>query len=96
MKKYLAIATLALTLGVAAKPAEAATTVAYTSGVPWGVKAAAIGVGVITMSVMLNALIVSGQQKRQLSLEEGQYAAFLPFLWVVRPLPVAAPAKKKR
>lgn len=95
MKKYLAIAAMSALVTVAAPSQQANAGVVYTGHAPWLIKAAAITVGVMTTSVMLNAIIVSNQQKRQLTLEEGQYAAFLPFLWVVRPLPPAAPARKR-
>jgi hypothetical protein len=94
MKKYVAIAALALTLGVAAKPAQAGQPVLHGAGAPWALKAAVFAVGAMTVSVMLQAIIVSNTQKRQLTLEEGQYAALLPFLWTVHPL--ALPKKKKR
>jgi opacity protein-like surface antigen len=96
MKKILAVAALAAMFAVSAKPAEAVQPYAYTHGAPWLLKAAAITVGVMTTSVMLNAIITNSQQKRPLTVEEAQYAAFLPFLWIVRPVaPPPAPARRR-
>ena len=95
MKKILAAAALAALLAVSAKPAEAAQPYAYTHNTPWLVKAAAITVGVMTTSVILNAVIVNNTQKRPLTAEEAHYAIFLPFLWVVRPVAPPAPPKRR-
>jgi hypothetical protein len=96
MKKYLMVAALAATLGVVAQPAKANEVIyARAGGTPWAVKALLVAIALGTTSVMVNAIIVSRNQKRELTPQEAHYAILAPFFWIVHPLAVQPLARKK-
>ncbi len=100
MRKWLVCAALIMALGLTMKPAAAnpATLTSPSGNVPVGLKIAVITVGVMTASVMLHAIHVSRTQNRQLTVQEAQLAAFLPFLWVFQPTvaPLVVVQSKRR
>lgn len=98
MRKWIMCAALIMALGITMKPAAASEVTLHSGRVPVELKIAVIAVGVMTASVMLNAIHVSRTQNRQLTVQEAQYAAFLPFLWVFQPTvaPIVAIQSKRR
>ena len=98
MRKWLMCAALIMALGMTMKSAAANPATLPSGHVPVGLKIAVITVGVMTASVMLHAIHVSRTQNRQLTVQEAQLAAFLPFLWVFQPTvaPLVAIQSKRR